>query len=88
MATVIARETLPHSATAYQFQGEQFGAVGVSFFIVDAPPVRRKGRDGHAEDAGITVVAGRGHGRTPSAGCFRDHGRGRVRWGGPAVVGW
>ena len=38
MATVIARETLPHSATAYQFQGEQFGAVGVSFFIVDAPP--------------------------------------------------
>ena len=38
MATVIERDTLPHSATAYQFQGEQFGAVGVSFFMVDAPP--------------------------------------------------
>ena len=38
MATVIERDTLPHSATAYQFQGEQFGEVGVSFFMVDAPP--------------------------------------------------
>ena len=38
MATVIERDTLPHSATAYQFQGEQFDEVGVSFFMVDAPP--------------------------------------------------
>lgn len=38
MATVIARETLPHSATAFQFPGAQFGEIGVSFFIVDAPP--------------------------------------------------
>ncbi len=38
MVTLIARETLPHSATAYQFQGEQFGEVGVSFFLIDAPP--------------------------------------------------
>lgn len=38
MATVIARETLPGSATAHQFEGEQFGDVGVSFFLVDAPP--------------------------------------------------
>jgi quercetin dioxygenase-like cupin family protein len=38
MATLIARDALPHSATAYRFEGEQYGKVGVSFFLIDAPP--------------------------------------------------
>lgn len=38
MATLIAREALPHSATAYRFEGAQYGDVEVSFFLVDAPP--------------------------------------------------
>ena len=38
MATIIAREALPHTATAHRFEGEQYGDVGVSFFLLDAPP--------------------------------------------------
>ncbi len=38
MATIIARDMLPHSATAHRFEGQDHGAVGVSFFLVDAPP--------------------------------------------------
>jgi quercetin dioxygenase-like cupin family protein len=38
MATIIAREALPHSATSFRFEGAQFGEVGVSFFLTDAPP--------------------------------------------------
>ena len=38
MATVIAKEALPHSATAHRFEGGQYGEVGVSFFLIDAPP--------------------------------------------------
>jgi mannose-6-phosphate isomerase-like protein (cupin superfamily) len=38
MATIIAKEALPHSATAHRFEGEQYGEVGVAFFLTDAPP--------------------------------------------------
>ena len=38
MATIIARETLPHSETAYRFEGAHHGDVGISFFLIDAPP--------------------------------------------------
>lgn len=38
MVTIIAREALPHSATAYRFEGPEYGGVGASFFLIDAPP--------------------------------------------------
>ena len=38
MATLIAQDALPHSGTAHRFEGHRFGEVGVSFFLVDAPP--------------------------------------------------
>lgn len=38
MATAIAKDALPRSETAYRFEGERYGEVGVSFFLTDAPP--------------------------------------------------
>jgi quercetin dioxygenase-like cupin family protein len=38
MAMIITRDALPHSATAYRFEGREYGDVEVSFFLVDAPP--------------------------------------------------
>lgn len=38
MATIIAREALPHSATSYRFEGLEYGQAEVSFFLTDAPP--------------------------------------------------
>ena len=38
MTHIINLADLPHSETAYKFQGHQYDDAGVSFFLVDAPP--------------------------------------------------
>ena len=39
MATIIAREALPHIiAISRRFEGAQYGEVDVSFFLTDGPP--------------------------------------------------
>lgn len=38
MPQVIHRNDLPHSETAHQFEGREFGDIAVSFFWTDAPP--------------------------------------------------
>lgn len=38
MTVVIHQDDLPHSATSHRFEGDEFGDVGVSFFLTDAPP--------------------------------------------------
>ena len=38
MTHVIDRDELPHSATAYTFEGYHYGGANVSFFLTDAPP--------------------------------------------------
>ena len=65
MATIIAREALPHTATAHRFEGEQYGDVGVSFFLVDAPPGGGPGLHTHpyaevfvVQEGGVTFTVG------------------------------
>jgi mannose-6-phosphate isomerase-like protein (cupin superfamily) len=36
--TVVTKEDLPHSGSAYRFEGHRHGGVDVSFFISDTPP--------------------------------------------------
>ena len=38
MTHIINLADLPHSDTAYEFQGHHYDDAGVSFFLVDAPP--------------------------------------------------
>jgi len=38
MATIVAWEDLPHSATSHRFEGREHGQAEVSFFLTDAPP--------------------------------------------------
>ncbi len=40
MAHIIDREELPHSETAYRFEGSLYGDADVSFFLSDRPPGR------------------------------------------------
>ena len=35
---VIAKEELPYGRIAHKFEGYRYGAVGVSFFLVEGPP--------------------------------------------------
>jgi len=38
MAYVISNDELPHSRTAYRFEGYRYDDADVSFFLTDAPP--------------------------------------------------
>ena len=65
MAAIIAREVLPHSEIAHRFEGEQYGDVGVSFFLVDAPPGGGPGLHTHpyaevfvVQEGGVTFTVG------------------------------
>lgn len=40
MAVLIDTDALPHSPTAYRFEGHDHGPVDVSFFLVEAQPGR------------------------------------------------
>jgi hypothetical protein len=38
MTYVISNDELPHSQTAYKFEGYRYGDADLSFFLTDAPP--------------------------------------------------
>ena len=38
MALLIDKDALPHSPTAYRFEGHDYGPADVSFFLVEAQP--------------------------------------------------
>ncbi len=35
---VVAKEELPHGGISHKFEGQRYGDVDVSFFLVDSPP--------------------------------------------------
>ncbi len=44
---VIDRQDLPHGKIAHKFEGESYGSVNVSFYLVDCPPGKGAGLHTH-----------------------------------------
>ena len=58
MARIIAREELPHSGTAYRFEGNSYGGADVSFFLSETPPGRGPQLHRHPYDEVFVVQEG------------------------------
>lgn len=59
MAHVIDREELPHSETAYRFEGNRYGDADVSFFLSDTPPGKGPSLHAHPYDEVFVVQTGK-----------------------------
>jgi quercetin dioxygenase-like cupin family protein len=60
MAVIIDVSALPASETAYRFEGVRYGAVPLSFFLVETPPGGGPGLHAHPYAEIFVVQAGRG----------------------------
>lgn len=58
MARTIDREELPHSGTAYRFEGNLYGDTDVSFFLSDMPPGQGPGLHTHPYDEVFVIQEG------------------------------
>jgi quercetin dioxygenase-like cupin family protein len=74
MAHIIDREELPHSETAYRFEGSLYGDADVSFFLSDRPPGKGPSLHTHPYDE-VFVIQRHPEGQT------HLHGWGRHRRG-------
>lgn len=59
MAQVIDREGLPHSETAYRFEGNLYGDADVSFFLSNTPPGKGPSLHTHPYDEVFVVQTGK-----------------------------
>ena len=59
MAHVIDRGELPHSETAYRFEGNLYGDADVSFFLSDTPPGKGPSLHAHPYDEVFVVQTGK-----------------------------
>ncbi len=58
MTRVIAKDELPHSASAHRFEGYRYGDVDVSFFLSETPPGRGPQLHEHPYDEVFVVQEG------------------------------
>jgi quercetin dioxygenase-like cupin family protein len=54
----VSRDELPHSETAYKFEGYRHGDVNVSFFLSETPPERGPGLHTHPYEEVFVVQEG------------------------------
>jgi mannose-6-phosphate isomerase-like protein (cupin superfamily) len=58
VARIVDREELPHSETAYRFEGKLYGDADVSFFLSDTPPGKGPSLHTHPYDEVFIVQTG------------------------------
>ena len=59
MAHIIDRVELPHSETAYRFEGSLYGDADVSFFLSDRPPGKGPSLHTHPYDEVFVIQTGK-----------------------------
>ena len=59
MAHIIDRVELPHSETAYRFEGSLYGDADVSFFLSDRPPGKGPSLHTHPYDEVFVIQRGK-----------------------------
>jgi quercetin dioxygenase-like cupin family protein len=58
VARIIDREELPHSGTAYKFEGKSYGGADISFFLSDTPPGKGPSLHTHPYDEVFVIQEG------------------------------